>query len=86
MHVAERNDSTVSNRQVSSIVHGPDCTLNPVFSKKVVVRSLLSDCGLEVILFFLLTIVSVTLQGFRIPYLFPHSLHEHKLEQGCPFE
>ena len=74
MQVAEINGSTVSNRQVSSIVHGPDCTLNPGCTRKVVVRALFSDRGLEVILFLLLVNASVAPQGYLIPYTFPHSL------------
>lgn len=67
IHVAERNDSTLSKRQVSSSVHGPGCTLNPPFSNKVVVCFHLSDGGFVVILFLLLVIAPVPLQGFLIP-------------------
>ena len=51
-HVLKMNDSTESNRQLSSSVHGPGCKSDPSSSRIAAVRRLFNDGGVEVILFF----------------------------------
>ena len=64
------NDSTESNRQLSSSVHGPGCKSDPSSSRIAAVRRLFNDGGVEVILFFFSALQSSVLWVTLIPHLF----------------